>query len=403
MTALRKPLLMPLLLLAALIVSAGVLFAQPTPSGPPNALQGFSQNRDQPVHIEAATLEVRDKQKEATFSGDVRVKQGDTGLRCKSLVVFYEQGGEDASKAKTMPAASPGPGGEQRIKRLEARGGVVVTQKDQTATGELGIFDMKSNTVTLTGNPVIMTQGQNVLRGEKLVVDLTSGVSRVESGKNGQGRVQGLFQGSGSADPKAGASGAQLPRGLPPRRFGSGAAGSPCIHGPGNRLMSRAPLLPPSRFTGRTMLKQLELMRRELANLLSQLPQLWWRRPARRRRVLTPAEVRAQQQAAVNRQARPLQRIYGSEQTHGVTQQRRGGDGRQAARPAYLAAHGVEKSFGGRMVVRGVTLYVRRGEAVGLLGPNGAGKTTVFYMITGLINADRGHIELDGYDVTGLP
>ena len=90
---------------------------------PPNALQGFSQNRDQPVHIEAATLEVRDKQKEATFSGDVRVKQGDTGLRCKSLVVFYEQGGEDATKTKAMPAASPGPGGEQRIKRLEARGG----------------------------------------------------------------------------------------------------------------------------------------------------------------------------------------------------------------------------------------------------------------------------------------
>jgi len=150
------------------------------------------------------------------------------------------------------------------------------------------------------------------------------------------------------------------------------------------------------------MLKQLELMRRELANLLSQLPQLW-RRPARSRRVLTPAEARAQQQAAVNQQARPLQRTYGGEQTHGVAQQRRSGDGRQAARPAYLAAHGVEKSFGGRMVVRGVTLYVRRGEAVGLLGPNGAGKTTVFYMITGLINADRGHIELDGYDVTALP
>ena len=149
------------------------------------------------------------------------------------------------------------------------------------------------------------------------------------------------------------------------------------------------------------MLKQLELMRRELASLLSQLPQLW-RRPARSRRVLTPAEARAQQQAAVNPQARPLQRTYGGEQAHGATQQRRG-DGRQAPRPAYLAAHGVEKSFGGRMVVRGVTLYVRRGEAVGLLGPNGAGKTTVFYMITGLINADRGHIELDGYDVTGLP
>ena len=75
----------------------------------------------------------------------------------------------------------------------------------------------------------------------------------------------------------------------------------------------------------------------------------------------------------------------------------------QQPRHAYLAAHGVEKSFGGRKVVKGVTLYVRRGEAVGLLGPNGAGKTTVFYMITGLIKADRGRIELDGYDVTALP
>jgi lipopolysaccharide export system ATP-binding protein len=76
---------------------------------------------------------------------------------------------------------------------------------------------------------------------------------------------------------------------------------------------------------------------------------------------------------------------------------------RQAARAGYLAVHSVEKSFGSRKVVRGVSIYVRRGEAVGLLGPNGAGKTTVFYMITGLIKADRGAIELDGHDVTKLP
>ena len=72
-------------------------------------------------------------------------------------------------------------------------------------------------------------------------------------------------------------------------------------------------------------------------------------------------------------------------------------------RSGYLAVHSVEKSFGSRQVVRGVSIYVRRGEAVGLLGPNGAGKTTVFYMITGLIKADRGAIELDGHDVTKLP
>ncbi len=72
-------------------------------------------------------------------------------------------------------------------------------------------------------------------------------------------------------------------------------------------------------------------------------------------------------------------------------------------RPGFLAVHSVEKSFGNRQVVRGVSVYIRRGEAVGLLGPNGAGKTTVFYMITGLIKADRGAIELDGHDVTKLP
>ncbi|MEX0753477.1 MAG: LPS export ABC transporter ATP-binding protein [Xanthobacteraceae bacterium] len=74
-----------------------------------------------------------------------------------------------------------------------------------------------------------------------------------------------------------------------------------------------------------------------------------------------------------------------------------------ASQQGYLAVHGAEKSFAGRKVVKGASLYVRRGEAVGLLGPNGAGKTTVFYMITGLIKADRGRIELDGHDVTELP
>ena len=206
--------------LAIGLLSSGlVAHAQTTSQGPPNALQGFSQNRDQPVHIEAATLEIRDKQKQATFSGDVRVKQGDTGLRCKSLVVFYEQSGEPTDASKTLQAASPGPSGEQRIKRLEARGSVVVTQKDQTATGELGIFDMKTNTVTLTGNPVVMTQGQNVLRGGKLVVDLTSGVSRVEAGKSGQG-VQMLVQpGASTPDSKGGSADGQAPRPIPVRPF----------------------------------------------------------------------------------------------------------------------------------------------------------------------------------------
>ena len=68
-----------------------------------------------------------------------------------------------------------------------------------------------------------------------------------------------------------------------------------------------------------------------------------------------------------------------------------------------LTVSNVVKSFKKRTVVRGVSLELNRGEAVGLLGPNGAGKTTVFYMITGLIPADEGSIKIDGQDVTKLP
>ena len=94
----------------------------------------------------------------------------------------------------------------------------------------------------------------------------------------------------------------------------------------------------------------------------------------------------------------------GSAATQGGWAARGSGNKQESSiRQGYLAAHSLEKSFGNRKVVKGTSLYVRRGEAVGLLGPNGAGKTTVFYMITGLIKADKGSIELDGYDVTSLP
>ncbi len=172
------------------MVAASVAAAPAVNKGPPNALQGFSQNRDQPVQIEAATLEVRDKDKVATFSGNVKVVQGDTVMRCKSLVVFYD--GQAKPGAGGMKTASTGSGSQQQISRLEAKGGVVVTQKDHTATGDTGLFDMQSNTVTLLGN-VMVSQGQNVMRGERLVVDLTSGVSRVESGKS-HGPVRMLIQ-----------------------------------------------------------------------------------------------------------------------------------------------------------------------------------------------------------------
>jgi lipopolysaccharide export system protein LptA len=204
---------------AALIIAPGremIAFAQGTPkagtqpstaSGPPNALQGLSQNRDKPIQIDAAKLEVRDKDKIATFYGDakadVKVVQGDTTMRSKVLVVFYEQQDDKSSAAKTAKAAAPGPGGSSQIKRLEAKGNVIVTQKDQTVTGENGVFDMKSNTVTMFGG-VIMTQNDNVIRGDKLVVDMTTGVSRVEVSPGG--RVNALIKSNSSPSGSPGAT-----------------------------------------------------------------------------------------------------------------------------------------------------------------------------------------------------
>ena len=186
--------------------------AQSAVQGVPNAMQGFSQNRDQPIQIEAAALEMIDKKKEATFSGNVKVVQGDTTMTSKKLVVFYDasqsaaaapQPGQKAAakpaaaQAAPMQSATPGPGGSSSIRRLEARGNVVVTQKDQVVTGETAVFETKTNLITMVGG-VVLTQGKNVLRGDRLMVDMTTGVSRVESES---GRVQGLFQSSGQGTP----------------------------------------------------------------------------------------------------------------------------------------------------------------------------------------------------------
>jgi lipopolysaccharide export system protein LptA len=219
------------LAVALAMAGAGNAIAQNAVTGVPNAMQGFSQNRDQPIHIEAASLEMRDKKKEATFSGNVKVVQGDTTMTSRTLVVFYESSsatagatvgapaansksaaGSAAGTAKSAPiqSATPGPDGNSSIKRLEARGNVVVTQKDQVVTGETAVFDTRANLVTMLGG-VVLTQCRNVLKGDRLIVDMTTGVSRVESDS---GKVQGLFinqQGCNGQAPSGGPSQPILP------------------------------------------------------------------------------------------------------------------------------------------------------------------------------------------------
>jgi lipopolysaccharide export system protein LptA len=146
-------------------------------TGMPNALQGFSVNREQPVHIKSTSLEVRDKQKRATFIGDVHVAQGDTTMKSSTLDVFYDQEAAPGQPKAAQPVGQPDTG---QIRRLEAKGNVVVTQKDQVATGDVVVFDTTANTVTMTGN-VAVIQGPNIVRGDRLTVNLGTGVSYFES------------------------------------------------------------------------------------------------------------------------------------------------------------------------------------------------------------------------------
>ena len=200
---------LPLWAVTAALLAPGLAAAQtprPAAAPPVQSMIGGGQDKDQPVQIEAASLEVRDKAKMATFSGDVQVVQGDTTMKCQKLVVFYgqevgiaqagAQGGAAAPAAK--PAAAPaGPKGAQNIRRIEARGGVTVITKDQNASGDLGVYDLVAKTITLTGN-VVVSQGQNVIHGERVVVDTVSGNARVESNNQGGGgtpsRVRALIQ-----------------------------------------------------------------------------------------------------------------------------------------------------------------------------------------------------------------
>jgi lipopolysaccharide export system protein LptA len=202
------------IIVAATVLATAASLSLPAPAqtkkdGPaqPSAFQGFARDNKDPVQIEADSFEVHDKDRYAVFIGNVVVKQGDSTMRARELKVHYEGSLRPSDRTAKAPPSAKSPTSNdpaQRIRRLEALGGVIITNKDQKATGDTGVLDMPTNTATITGN-VVLTQGPNVMRADKLVVDLKSGFSRLESAaKGGQTRVQGLFVPSSVDSKKAG-------------------------------------------------------------------------------------------------------------------------------------------------------------------------------------------------------
>jgi lipopolysaccharide export system protein LptA len=188
-----------------------------------NSFGGLSESSNEPIDIESDVLVVQDKQKLATFKGNVKAVQGTTTLRAKELQVHYV-GGDKLSPAgsggesQSAPAtAQPKGGSEDKDKKnaqitlIEAKGDVVITSEDdQTTTSDWALYDLPAQLVTVGGN-VVLTQGKNVLKGDRLVIDLKTGESRFEHTGNaaaGGGRIRALFmpkeKGGGDAGTDAG-------------------------------------------------------------------------------------------------------------------------------------------------------------------------------------------------------
>lgn len=178
--------------LPALLVAVAALCPPAGAQSFGNSFTGLQVKGDQPIAIDADQLDVDDKQRIATFTGNVEVAQGDTLMKTSKLLVFYappppsDKGGAKAEPAKSTGGAMPG--GSNQIDRLEASGKLYVRSADQVATSENGTFDMKSQIAVLIGN-VVMSQGDNVARGDKLTIHMDTGIAQL----GGSGRVKILM------------------------------------------------------------------------------------------------------------------------------------------------------------------------------------------------------------------
>lgn len=172
--------------LAATLALCGAASAEERKSGAatlPNGYQGLGVSSTDPIQFEAESLEVREQESLAIFSGNVVVRQKQTVLKTEKLTVFYEK----AAGAAGGAGGDPTQGGQQ-VRRLEASGKVLVTSGPQTASGDNAVFDTRENTIVVTGN-VVLTQGDNVIRGPKLIIDIDSGQAKMAGG-----RVQMLIE-----------------------------------------------------------------------------------------------------------------------------------------------------------------------------------------------------------------
>lgn len=167
--------------LVALAMPVAAAWAQPKMPG---------QDSSEPIEIIADKLVVQQETQIATFTGNVVAVQGEMTLKSDLLRVFYAQTEGEAAQASAAPADNTS------VRRVEAEGKVSLANLKDTATGDHGVYDVPAQKVTLTGN-VVLTSGDNVVKGSSLDMDLATNVSTVHSDAASpdrrQQRVRALF------------------------------------------------------------------------------------------------------------------------------------------------------------------------------------------------------------------
>ncbi|MGD1935700.1 MAG: LptA/OstA family protein [Candidatus Phaeomarinobacter sp.] len=158
---------------------------------------GFTDDPGEPIEVVSDTAEWKRLENLAIFTGKVDAVQGTMRLRADKVFVHYVQK-EDAKQApaEDVPEGfeadpSPGPAPGQSITKIDAKGNVIITDIDgQTAVGDWALYDMRKREIYM-GDTVVLTQGENVIRGQKLVMNLDTGQTVVDAGTAGAGGSQG--------------------------------------------------------------------------------------------------------------------------------------------------------------------------------------------------------------------
>ena len=197
--------------LAACLALAGPALAE-KPAKKDSPFGNIGGGGKDPIKIDADRLDVFDRENRAVFVGNVVAVQGESTIRCSTMTVYYKRGKDGAGKssaskdaeAKTADgdeAPAPKNPSDNGIQKVDCAGPVTVVQKDQVATGDHAVFDQDAKRIVLTGN-VVLSQCQNVTRGQRLVYDM--GTGRANMDPVAGGRVSALFVPGDKADAKDG-------------------------------------------------------------------------------------------------------------------------------------------------------------------------------------------------------